>query len=72
MSAFLTREELKELTGRSHPRRQIEVLKQNRIPFTTTAAGRPVVAWETLYGKRTKAPAVQEPTWQPAVLFNTA
>lgn len=50
---FLTPEELRELTGRAHPSRQIAYLKAHRIRHYVNAGGRPVVAaaWLGLGGQ---------------------
>ena len=45
---FLTRAELKQLTGTADRKRQAECLRANRIPFTLDVFGRPVVTRCTL------------------------
>lgn len=47
---FLTRDEMKVLTGYSQPKRQIELLSVRRIPFNLDAYGRPVVYAEACTG----------------------
>lgn len=48
MSRILTGDELKQLTGASTKRKQIEVLKQNGISFLLNASGSPVVLWSSV------------------------
>lgn len=52
---FLTRDEVKQLTGTSDRKRQIECLRQNRIAFTMDVFGRPVVTRSAIEGKPAKA-----------------
>lgn len=52
---FLTRDQLKTLTGTSDRKRQIECLRNNRIPFTVDVFGRPVVTIATITGQRGQA-----------------
>lgn len=66
---FLTTEEIKDLTGRSHAKKQIDVLRKNRIPFHLNAAGHPKVTREALLGK-TKHQPEPKPIWQPSILTN--
>jgi hypothetical protein len=51
---FLTRAELKALTGTADRKRQAECLRANRIPFTLDIFHRPVVTRSAIEG-RTKA-----------------
>ena len=44
----LSTEELASLTEAKLATRQMEVLKQNRIPFFVSARGRPVTTWEAV------------------------
>ncbi len=44
----LSTEELVSLTEAKLATRQMEVLKQNRIPFFVSARGRPVTTWEAV------------------------
>lgn len=63
---FLTREETVQLTGRKQPKKQVETLKKNGIPFFINAAGYPVVSRSVLEGKSQKHQP-DKPRWQPAV-----
>lgn len=49
---FLTRDELKQLTGTADRKRQAECLRANRIPFYLDVLGRPVVARSVFDGQR--------------------
>ena len=62
---FLTREELRELTGRARKAAQIDQLRRMGIPYYLNAAGRPVVARAVIEGGKQKS---QPQTWRPAVL----
>ena len=52
---FLTRDEVKQLTGTADRKRQTECLRQNRIAFTMDVFGRPVVTRSAIEGKPAKA-----------------
>jgi hypothetical protein len=62
---FLTRAQLRELTGAATRARQINVLKRNGVPFIVNAAGWPVVTVSAVEGRR-EAPAPQG--WVPRIL----
>ena len=47
---FLTREQLKTLTGTADRKKQAECLRSNRIPFTLDILGRPVVTIAAIDG----------------------
>jgi hypothetical protein len=49
---FLTRAELKQLTGTADRQRQAVCLRANRIPFTLDVFGRPVVTRSTIEGQK--------------------
>lgn len=67
MSAtFLTREEVKELTGAHSRQRQIDTLRLQRVPFFVNAAGWPVVTRSVLSGDRAAPQAAGG--WAPRVL----
>lgn len=51
---FLTREEIKQLTGTADRKRQVECLKSNNIPATLDVFGRPVVTIAAIEGSRRK------------------
>ncbi len=59
---FLTREELKELTGRCQKSLQIEQLIKMNVAFRINAAGRPVVTREEIAGK--KRSHVKDEKWE--------
>lgn len=67
-AVFLDADQVRHLTGRSQPSRQIEQLRAMGVPFFINAGGRPVVACSAVDG--VKPPAATKPTslWQPAVL----
>jgi len=48
---FLSRAELKALTGTADRRRQAECLRTNRIPFTLDVFNRPVVTRSAIEGR---------------------
>lgn len=52
-TTFLTREEVKELTAAHRRKRQIELLRAQRIPFFINAAGWPVVTRAAVQGRET-------------------
>jgi hypothetical protein len=49
---FLTDDEVVELTGYRQRRKQVEMLKRQRVPFHLNAAGQPKVARAALEGSR--------------------
>lgn len=59
---FLTRDELKQLTGTADRRRQAECLRANRIPFSLDVFNRPVVTRSAIEGHKPAAEAPQK--WQ--------
>jgi len=63
---FLTREEVKELTGAHSRQRQIDTLKQQRVPFFVNAAGWPVVSRSVLNGER--AMPKKSEGWTPPIM----
>lgn len=68
--AFLSKEDVRRLTGRAHRSRQIEVLKGQGVPFYVDGTGWPVVARAAVEG-RASAPAAEPPKkgWVPRVLM---
>jgi hypothetical protein len=50
---FLTRDEVRKLTGRAHRAAQIDVLRANRIPFFVNASGWPIVTKAAIEGRST-------------------
>lgn len=48
---FLTRAEIKQLTGTADRRRQAECLRANRIPFYLDVFNRPVVTRAAIEGR---------------------
>jgi len=59
---FLTRDELKHLTGTADRRRQAECLRANRIAFTLDVFGRPVVTRAAIEGQAKAEPTAE--AWQ--------
>lgn len=59
----LTREEIKELTGRTYIRLQIEALRKMGIPFFINDIGRPVVARSIVEGRASTAPEPPKKKW---------
>lgn len=49
---FLTDDEVAELTGYRQRRKQVEMLKRQRVPYHVNAAGQPKVARAVLEGAR--------------------
>jgi hypothetical protein len=64
---FLTRAQIRELTGAATRAKQIDVLKRNGVPFIVNAAGWPVVTVSAVEGRRGPE-AVATAGWHPAVL----
>jgi len=62
MSTFLTRAELRELTGRARKLSQIEVLRANGIAHFVNAAGWPVVPRAAIEGRTMSVPRQR---WSP-------
>lgn len=56
---FLTRAELKHLTGTADRRRQAECLRANRIPFTLDIFSRPVVTRAAIEGQAKAGPTAE-------------
>lgn len=65
-TTFLTREEVKELTAAHRKKRQIEILRAQRIPFFMNAAGWPVVPRAAIQGGG--MPDSRTVGWTPPVL----
>lgn len=66
---FLSKEDVRHLTGRAQRNPQIEALRSMGIPFFVNAAGWAIVARTAVEG-RTPAPAAAQPKkpWVPRVL----
>lgn len=64
---FLTRDQLRQLCGTTDRRRQIEVLRRERIRHTVDWRGRPVVPVSAIDGTPPVA-GEQQVTWTPRVL----
>lgn len=65
---FLSRGELKEFTGRSYVKLQIEALRQMGVPFFVNGIGRPVVTRSAIEGRAGVVAAPPKKAWQPKVL----
>jgi hypothetical protein len=65
-TTFLTREEVKELTAAHRKKRQINILRAQRIPFFINAAGWPVVTRAAIQGGGTTESCTVG--WTPPVL----
>lgn len=61
---FLDDDQLLKLTGYRQAKKQIAVLKQQRIPFHVNASGHPVVASAIIEGKHVKQER-QVKEWTP-------
>ena len=59
---FLTRAELKQLTGTADRRRQAECLRANRIPYYLDVFNRPVVTRAAVEGRQ-QARDEEPPGW---------
>ncbi len=59
---FLTRDEVKQLTGTADRKRQAACLVSNRIPFTLDILGRPVVTLAAVEGRK-KPEATEKQGW---------
>lgn len=68
-NTFLSEEDLRALTGRKQPRRQVEALRTMAVPFYVNAIGHPVVARSTIEGRPGSA-AEHKPIkgWSPNAL----
>lgn len=67
MSAtFLTQEEVRELTGRTHKSLQITALAKMGLPFFVNPAGRAVVTRVAIEGRAAAPPPKK--AWVPKVL----
>lgn len=64
---FLSPDEIKELTGRSYIKLQIEALTKMGLPFFVNGIGRPVVTRSAVEG-RNSGSAPQKKAWAPRVL----
>jgi Domain of unknown function (DUF4224) len=62
MSAFLTCQDIAELTGRKVKSKQIEVLRKMGLPFWVNAVGKPVVPVAAIEGRK-ESPQNQKKTW---------
>lgn len=63
---FLDHDEVAQLTGFQHKRRQIEQLRRMAVPFFISRAGRPVVSRAAIDGTQVKEVSR---TWQPAAIM---
>lgn len=66
---FLSKEDMRQLTGRAQRSPQIEALKRMGVPFYVNATGWAIVARSAVEG-RAAAPAAPQPkkAWAPRVL----
>lgn len=64
---FLSPEEIRELTGRSYIKLQIDALSKMGLPFFINGIGRPVVTRSAVEGRSTSA-APPKKAWTPRVL----
>lgn len=62
---FLTDTELQVLTGYTRKAKQIEVLRANGTPFTTTGRGKPVVSRAAVEGKPKSQQQAPKKAWSP-------
>lgn len=60
---FLTREEVKLLTGTADRKRQATCLRDNRIPYTLDVIGRPVVTLCAIQGSKLAKEDEPKPSW---------
>jgi hypothetical protein len=62
---FLTNDEMRQLTGRTLKKLQIQWLKDQAIPFRVSVTGYPVVVRAVIEGR--KEPTLPQPrrTWTP-------
>jgi hypothetical protein len=65
---FLDKNELKEFTGRSYVKLQIQALREMGVPFFVNGIGRPVVARAVLSGRSSAIPTPPKKAWKPKVL----
>jgi hypothetical protein len=65
---FLSRDEIKQLTGTADRKRQAECLRSNRIPFTLDILGRPVVTMAAVAGRKKPAEEPQQGWSGPSFL----
>jgi hypothetical protein len=50
--AFLSRDDVRRLTGRARYSAQVRALQQMKIPHRINAAGEPIVLWQDVLGER--------------------
>lgn len=62
--AFLTRDDVRRLTGRARFSAQVRALERMRIPHRVNAAGEPIVLWVDVLGERHPA-ATARVKWAP-------
>lgn len=67
-NTFLTREEIRELTGRAHSNLQVAALSKMGVPFFVNAIGRPVVPRSSIEGRGAPAASPARKAWVPNVL----
>jgi hypothetical protein len=60
---FLTREEVKLLTGTADRKRQATCLRDNRIPYTLDIIGRPVVTLAAVQGSKMAKDEEPKQSW---------
>lgn len=67
-SAFLSANDVAELTGRKFKSLQIKALRQMGLPFYVNAAGHPVVAQSVIDARISVVTEPVKATWVPRVL----
>lgn len=67
-STFLSRDEIKDLTGRSYLRLQIAALAKMGIPFFVNDVGRPVVARSNVEKRSGPLPQAPKKKWKSNAL----
>ena len=65
---FLSRDQLKSLTGCVFSSKQIAWLKANGVPFFVTAQGRAVVTRVAVEGRQSAPEKAPETKWTPRVM----
>lgn len=66
---FLSKDDVRHLTGRAHRDPQIAMLKQMGIPFFINAAGWAVVTRAAVEGRMNQPSAEPKKGWVPRVLM---
>lgn len=68
IETFLSKEEVKKLTGCSLKALQIDTLRKNGVRFTLNRQGKPIVPRSAIDGSEASKKSEAKPAWSPRIL----